>query len=82
MSGPESEKDTRHFEIDLTGWGLNYEVGDSMAVYPTNDPELVDAIIQFARCQRRRTGACRKDSESFAMRCCEIIRLLNRRRNF
>ena len=40
-----SEKDTRHFELDLTGWGLNYDVGDSMTVWPTNDPALVDEII-------------------------------------
>src|SRR4029078_3157759 len=46
MSGPESEKDTRHFELDLTGWGLSFEVGDSVGVYPTNDPELVDEIIR------------------------------------
>jgi len=45
LSGPESEKDTRHFELDLTGWGLSFEVGDSLAIYPTNDPELVDEII-------------------------------------
>src|SRR5436190_12449340 len=41
-----SEKDTRHFELDLKGWELNYEVGDSMTVWPTNDPALVDEIIQ------------------------------------
>src|SRR5881275_2580311 len=46
LSGPESEKDTRHFEIDLTGWGLSFEVGDSLAVYPSNDTELVDEIIR------------------------------------
>src|SRR5438309_1138966 len=46
LSGPESEKDTRHFEVDLTGWGLSFEVGDSLAVYPTNDPEVVDEIIR------------------------------------
>src|SRR5947208_3645016 len=45
LSGPESEKDTRHFELDLTEWGLSFEVGDSLAVYPTNDPQLVDEII-------------------------------------
>jgi sulfite reductase (NADPH) flavoprotein alpha-component len=45
LSGPESEKDTRHFEVDLSGWGLSFEVGDSMAVYPTNDPALVEEII-------------------------------------
>src|SRR3954463_412965 len=45
LCGEGSEKDTRHFELDLTGWGLNYDVGDSMTVWPTNDPALVDEII-------------------------------------
>src|SRR5213596_2057418 len=45
LSGLESEKDTRHFEIDLTGWGLSFEVGDSVAVYPANDSDLVEEII-------------------------------------
>ena len=45
LSSPDSEKDTRHFEIDLTDWGLSFEPGDSVAVYPTNDPQLVDEII-------------------------------------
>jgi sulfite reductase (NADPH) flavoprotein alpha-component len=43
---PGSEKDTRHLEIDLTGWGLTYTVGDSMAIYPSNDPALVDEIMK------------------------------------
>jgi sulfite reductase (NADPH) flavoprotein alpha-component len=46
LSGPESAKDTRHFEIDLTGWGLSFEVGDSVAVYATNDPQLVDEMTR------------------------------------
>ena len=46
LSGKESVKDTRHFELDLTGWGLSFEVGDSVAIYPTNDPALVDEIIR------------------------------------
>jgi sulfite reductase (NADPH) flavoprotein alpha-component len=46
LSGVESAKDTRHFELDLTGWGLTFEVGDSLAVYATNDPQLVDEMIQ------------------------------------
>jgi sulfite reductase (NADPH) flavoprotein alpha-component len=46
LSGPESAKDTRHFELDLTGWGLSFEVGDSLAVYATNDPQLVEEIIR------------------------------------
>jgi sulfite reductase (NADPH) flavoprotein alpha-component len=46
LCGEGSEKDTRHFEIDLTGWGLSYEVGDSMTVWPTNDPALIDELIK------------------------------------
>src|SRR5205809_1098576 len=46
LSGPESAKDMRHFELDLTGWGLSFEVGDSLAVYPSNDPKLGDEIIR------------------------------------
>ena len=46
LCGEGSEKDTRHFELDLKGWGLNYEVGDSMTVWPTNDPALVDELLE------------------------------------
>jgi sulfite reductase (NADPH) flavoprotein alpha-component len=46
---PGSPKDTRHMELDLTGWGLNFDVGDSMSVFATNDPALVDEIIQAIR---------------------------------
>jgi sulfite reductase (NADPH) flavoprotein alpha-component len=46
LCGEGSKKETRHFEIDLKGWGLNYEVGDSMTIWPTNDPALVDEILK------------------------------------
>jgi sulfite reductase (NADPH) flavoprotein alpha-component len=46
LCGEGSNKETRHFEIDLTGWGLSYEVGDSMTIWPTNDPQLVDQILK------------------------------------
>jgi sulfite reductase (NADPH) flavoprotein alpha-component len=38
-------KHTRHYEIDLSGSGLEYIPGDSLAVQPTNDPKLVDETI-------------------------------------
>jgi len=46
LSGPDSEKETRHFEINLKDWGLAFEPGDSIAVYATNDPALVDEILR------------------------------------
>jgi sulfite reductase (NADPH) flavoprotein alpha-component len=41
-----SEKDTRHYEVDLDDSGLVFEPGDSLAVLAQNDPALVEDIIQ------------------------------------
>ena len=45
LNGPGSQKHTCHIEIDLAESGLVYEVGDSLGVFPRNDPALADAII-------------------------------------
>jgi sulfite reductase (NADPH) flavoprotein alpha-component len=45
LSGPDAPKHTAHYEIDLSGSGLEYTPGDSLAVQPTNDPALVDDTL-------------------------------------
>jgi sulfite reductase (NADPH) flavoprotein alpha-component len=40
-----SAKDTRHYEIDLMGSGMEFLPGDSLAVKPTNCPDLVEEIL-------------------------------------
>jgi sulfite reductase (NADPH) flavoprotein alpha-component len=45
LNAPTSEKVTNHIVIDLSECGLDYEVGDSLGVYATNAPALVDQII-------------------------------------
>ena len=45
LTTPESAKDTRHYEIDLSGSEMEFLPGDSLAVKPTNCPELVDDLI-------------------------------------
>jgi sulfite reductase (NADPH) flavoprotein alpha-component len=45
LSGPASEKETRHHEVSLQNSGLLYEVGDSLGVFPSNDPLLVQELI-------------------------------------
>ena len=44
LNGP-GAKQTHHLEFSLEGSGLEYEVGDALAVFPVNDPALVDEII-------------------------------------
>jgi sulfite reductase (NADPH) flavoprotein alpha-component len=34
-----------HYEIALEGSGLRYEPGDSLAIFPENDPGVVEAIL-------------------------------------
>lgn len=45
LSGPDSEKDIRHYEFDLTDSGLKYEAGDALGVIPVNDPALVNLLL-------------------------------------
>ncbi len=40
-----SEKETYHLELDLSSTNVSYSVGDCVAVYPHNDPALVEAIL-------------------------------------
>ncbi len=45
LTGEASNKDVRHVEIDLSGSGIQYEVGDALGLYATNCPELVDQLL-------------------------------------
>jgi len=42
-----SSKDTRHLVVDIAGSGLTYKVGDSLGVYGSNRPQLVEEIIEL-----------------------------------
>ena len=46
LTGPESEKETRHFAIDIAGSGLTYSAGDALGICPTNRPLEVEEIIE------------------------------------
>ena len=46
LSGPNSNKEIIHYEIDLGDSGLKYEVGDSLSIIPRNKQLLVDQIIE------------------------------------
>lgn len=48
LTAPGSGKETVHFEVSLAGSGLVYEVGDSLGVFPSNDPAEVDAVLAAA----------------------------------
>lgn len=43
---PGSSKETLHISLDLKGGALPYKVGDSVAIFPENDPELVQKTLE------------------------------------
>jgi sulfite reductase (NADPH) flavoprotein alpha-component len=46
LNGRGSNKETRHLELSLEGSGLTFEPGDSLGIYPANDPELVQLLLE------------------------------------
>ena len=46
LNGRGSIKETHHLELSLEGSGLSYEPGDVLGVYPTNAPDVIDALLQ------------------------------------
>ncbi len=45
LNAEESARSTTHVEISLKDSGLTYEAGDALGVYPINDSQLVDDLI-------------------------------------
>jgi sulfite reductase (NADPH) flavoprotein alpha-component len=45
LNKPGSGKETWHIELDLSGSGIEYTVGDAFGLYPQNDPALADAVL-------------------------------------
>ena len=46
LSGDDSDKDVRAVALDLSGSGLTYEAGDALGLYPENDHDLVEEILE------------------------------------
>lgn len=45
LTGDGSAKETMHFVVDIAGSGLTYTCGDSLAIFPRNRDEDVEALL-------------------------------------
>lgn len=50
ITAESSSKETRHYEIAITGSGLSYEAGDALCLVPANCPKLVADIVDALGC--------------------------------
>jgi sulfite reductase (NADPH) flavoprotein alpha-component len=46
LNGRGSDKETRHLKLLMEGSGLEFAPGDSLGIYPQNQPELVQQLIE------------------------------------
>ncbi len=47
LNSPDSDKETNHIEIDLSGSGLTYKPGDALGVYPVHHEEYVKELLEI-----------------------------------
>jgi sulfite reductase (NADPH) flavoprotein alpha-component len=45
LSKPGSQKEARLFRLGIAGSGFRYEPGDALAIFPKNDPALVNQLL-------------------------------------
>ncbi|MED3926919.1 assimilatory sulfite reductase (NADPH) flavoprotein subunit [Priestia megaterium] len=68
LNGGGSNKETRHLELSLEGSGLTYEPGDSLGIYPENDPELVDLLLNEFKWDASENVTVNKEGETRPLR--------------
>lgn len=68
LNGRGSNRETRHLEISLEGSGLTYEPGDSVGIFPTNNSDLIDEIINFGKWNSEETVEINSQGERRALR--------------
>ena len=68
LSSLASQKDTQHFSVSLVGSGLTYKCGDSLGVFPTNNPASVAALLTSAGFTGEEQVTIPKDTAPIALR--------------
>jgi sulfite reductase (NADPH) flavoprotein alpha-component len=68
LNGRGSNKETRHLELSLEGSGISFQPGDSLGIYPENDPELVDLLLAELKWNPEESVTINKQGEVLSLR--------------
>jgi sulfite reductase (NADPH) flavoprotein alpha-component len=68
LNGRGSNKETRHLELSLEGSGLSFEPGDALGIYPENDPELVDLLLEELKWNPEESVTINKQGEVLSLK--------------
>ncbi len=68
LNGTDSNKETRHIELSLKGSGFTYVPGAALGVVPSNDPELVAALINEMKWNEEEVVTVGKQGETLSLK--------------
>jgi sulfite reductase (NADPH) flavoprotein alpha-component len=68
LNGRGSNKETRHLELSLEGSGLSFQPGDSLGIYPENDSELVDLLLEELKWNPEESITINKQGEVLSLK--------------
>ncbi|MEH7747089.1 assimilatory sulfite reductase (NADPH) flavoprotein subunit [Neobacillus drentensis] len=68
LNGRGSNKETHHLELSLEGSGLTFQPGDSLGIYPENDPALVNLLLEEMNWDPEQQVTVNKKGESLALK--------------
>lgn len=68
LNGRGSNKETRHLELSLEDSNLQFEPGDSLGIYPQNQPELVDQLIDKMNWNNEELVTINKQGDQLSLR--------------
>ncbi|MBP1932217.1 sulfite reductase subunit alpha [Ammoniphilus resinae] len=68
LNGAGSSKETRHIELSLKESGLTYNPGDALGIFPSNDPELVAAILEEMKWDDETLVEINKQGETLSLK--------------
>ncbi|MCM3690668.1 assimilatory sulfite reductase (NADPH) flavoprotein subunit [Neobacillus niacini] len=68
LNGRGSNKETRHLELSLEGSGLSFQPGDSLGIYPENDPELVSLLLEELKWNPEESVTINKQGEVLSLK--------------
>jgi sulfite reductase (NADPH) flavoprotein alpha-component len=68
LNGAGSSKETRHIELSLKGSNLSYNPGDALGIVPSNDPELVNFILEEMEWDEEAVVTVGKQGETLSLR--------------
>lgn len=68
LSHSSSSKETHHIVIDIKGSGIEYSVGDVVAVYPTHQKQLVDETLKRLNVSGDIPITCKRTEQVFSLK--------------